>query len=54
MKIQLIFKTPDVTVQLSEEEIEESKALLEKYLKWGELITLEFDTEENTARVLKV
>ena len=48
MKIQLTFKTPDVEDQLSPEELEEARPLLDKFMEYGEYITVEFDTETGT------
>ena len=53
MKIRLSFKTPDVTDQLNEEELEAAQTVLKKFIKWSENIQVEFDTETNTAKVLE-
>lgn len=63
-KIRITFKTPDaVSTALSEEfgdlEEENEKAYQEaeealgKFVKYGELVTIEFDTDEGTAEVLE-
>jgi len=63
MVIRVVFKTPDVvdmaiqeaigsgTDELTEmrEQIEEA---LSKFVRWGEQITVEFDTEVGTATVI--
>ena len=60
MKFTLSFKTPDVLDQLdlsdeiSEEDIEEGKALAEKFITYGEYIRIEFDTQTKTAIVKEV
>lgn len=53
MKFTLSFKTPDVTDQLDENQREEAEAVLEKFMKFGEYVTAEFDTETQTAKVRK-
>ena len=54
MKFTLSFKSPDVLDQLTEDEQEEAKKVIEKYIKWSEYISIEFDTELKTATVLEV
>lgn len=63
MKIQLCFKTPDVVhyalqdeefLNLSEDEQDTIKEVIEKYIEYGELITIELDTETQEAIVIKV
>lgn len=51
MKFSLTFKTPDVTDQLNEEQLEEAQPLLDKFLTHGEYVEIEFDTELGTATV---
>lgn len=49
MKVQLLFKTPDVTDQIDDEDCtEEVLAVLAKFIRYGEYITVEFDTETNS------
>ena len=53
MKVRLDFKTPDVACeQLSSSELEASQDVLDKYLKYGECIAIEFDTETLQAYVI--
>lgn len=65
--ITITFKTPDAINDALEEAFgkEEddtdedaedrgkARAFLEKYIKYGEVVTIEFNPEEGTARVLK-
>ena len=56
MKFTLSFKNPDVFDQLhwdDEEARERAKAFTAKYVKYGEYIAVEFDTEAETATVLR-
>ena len=59
MKFTVTFKTPDAVnyaiedEDMSEEEQEESLAFSEKYVQYGEIVSIEFDTELGTATVLK-
>lgn len=59
MKIRALFKTPDVIENaledenLSYKEKEEQIRLCEKWIKYGELVTVEFDTESMTATVIE-
>lgn len=55
MKITLVFKTPDVLDQiydLSDDERNEARYLIENFVKYGEYIHVEFDTASQTAVVL--
>ena len=61
MKIRVSFKTPDAvhyalqdSFPAQEDGYEEAKELLEEYIKYGENVTIEFDTENRTATVLMV
>jgi len=65
MKFVVTFKTPNALDDIidyeefeNEEEREEQREALQviadKFLKYGELISIEFDTEVGTAKVLKV
>lgn len=58
MKIRLGFKTPDVLdyalEDISEDEKYAIKAVLEKWVKYGECITVEVDTVEGTCTVIPV
>lgn len=66
MKIQIHFKTPDALYYAiegetqyveDEEEKEEIKSeilsVCEKFIKYGECVTIEIDTKTGTAEVLK-
>ena len=66
MKIRITFKTPDAVddaindLELDENLDEEAKLevldsvteFINKFVKYGELITVEFDTEDKTATVV--
>jgi hypothetical protein len=56
MKIQITFKTPDAVFfaleDLSEEEQEYAKQLLEKWVKYEEVVTVELDTDAKTLNVV--
>jgi hypothetical protein len=57
MKFILSFKTPDVLDAALEEHNDDCDAIeqtAEKFIKYGECISIEFDTEEGTATVLPV
>ena len=68
MKIRVFFKTPDAvenaldSMGLSEgnndesqmEALFEAKNLIEKYVRHGENVLIEFDTETKTAEVVEV
>lgn len=52
MKFKISFKTPDAIEQVYDlpkftQEI--ARDFMQKYMKYGEYITIEFDTEANTA-----
>ena len=51
MKIELIFKTPDVTDQILKEEYDKAKSVIDKFVRYNESITVIFDTETETCRV---
>ena len=57
MIIRATFKTPDVLdysladAGLDEDETAEAKEKLSKWIKYGECITVEFDTDKMTAEV---
>lgn len=57
MKFTLSFKTPDVLDQLNDmiddpEEKAQADLVANKFLKYGEYVNIEFDTENQTAKVL--
>ena len=52
MKVRVMLKNPDIDMDLSQEEYDAVKPLLDKYLTFGELVTIEFDTEKGTAEVI--
>ena len=54
MKFRLSFKTPDALDYLDEhdadpEEVEAKKEFARRYIRYSEAITIEFDTEAETA-----
>lgn len=56
MKVRLKFKTPDVFDQLDEatdEQIEAIKELIARFVKYGELVVIEFDTLTQSAKVVE-
>lgn len=59
MKFTLSFKTPDVTDQIpfgdfdDQDELDKNIEFVHKYLRYGEIIEVEFDTEAKTVRVLE-
>jgi hypothetical protein len=59
MKFRLHFKTPDATEGLSlaeigdEDTFQKIKTLVKDYVKYGENITIEFDTDKMSVEVLK-
>ena len=57
MIFRLSFKTPDVldyTLEDYPEYQNEIKALAEKFIEYGECISIEFDTDAGTATVIPV
>lgn len=50
-KIQLTFKTPDATYQIEDFE-DLNPTVFNMFLKYRELVTIEFDTENLTATVI--
>jgi len=58
MRFKATFKTPDVLDYALEyfegEDRETAKELAEKYIEYGEYITIVFDTETQTATVLPI
>lgn len=58
MKILLGFKTPDVVdyamEDVPEDERDNVKEVIEKFVEYGEDLTVEIDTETGTAEVLPV
>ncbi len=59
MKVRLIFKTPDVLDQLTntyedEDTAERVAESLKQWIKFSEIIVVEFDVETNTATVVNV
>lgn len=58
MKYLLTFKTPDVaddisTEELEQEEINRIEKTLRKYLKYGEMIQVELDSQQETMEIVK-
>ena len=60
MKFSITFKTPDAVEEAiydhtyDDNKQEEMRALTDKFVRYGELITVEFDTETGTATVVPV
>lgn len=60
MKFHITFKNPDAiddsfeAMDLSDDEKYEIREKLEKWIRYQELITIEFDTENNTANVVVI
>jgi hypothetical protein len=60
VKFTLSFKMPDVMDQLelsdaiSEEDMEEAKALVGEFVEYGEYIRVEFDTRARTAIAMRL
>lgn len=59
MKFRLTFKMPDVLDQLKEipcdaGEYRKAAKLAEKFVEWGEYVTIELDTAAKTATVVKI
>lgn len=57
MKFKISFKTPDAMEQvydLPEFAQENARDFMQKYMKYGEYITIEFDTEAKTAVAVPV
>lgn len=59
MKFTLTFKTPDVTDEINEldadyDDILSAKDLADKFVQYDEYVTIQFDTETQTAVVLPV
>lgn len=63
MKIQLYFKTPDVVhyalqdeevLNLDEDQQDEIKSVISKYVEFGEAVTIEFNTKTGEATVLPI
>lgn len=59
MKITISFKSPDAVdcalddMQIDKEERDEIKIKLKKFIQYNEYVHIEFDTEAETARVLR-
>ena len=54
MKFSLTFKTPDVVDQLDDlddKKRNDAKNFLEKWIEYGEYVTIDFDTKLTTAKV---
>lgn len=56
MKVNFIFKMPDAVYQalqdLPEEERERAETVINKFVKWGEVVEIEVDIDAETAIVL--
>ena len=57
MKVRITFKTPDVldaAIQdLTKEEQEEVQSVAEKFMDYGDYLTVEFDTKAKTCVVIE-
>lgn len=59
MKVRLTFKTPDVTYDalhdeaLSDKDHNKLERLFMKFIEFDEYLTVEFDTEAGTAKVVE-
>ena len=58
MKVKVVFKTPDAADRISSrcndpDDLDKFQELLDKYVKYGEYITVEFDTETQTVKVVE-
>lgn len=60
MRFRAMFKTPDAIEyaldgeDLTQEEIQEQIDLCEKWVKYGELVRVDFDTDKMTAKVVEL
>ena len=54
MKFILTFKTPDVVDQLEGDDRPSAEKFLKRWVKYGEYLTVAFDTKKGTAEVQKV
>ncbi len=58
MKIQIMFKTPDAVDYaiegLTDEEKEEVREVIKKFVQYGECCRIEIDTSNDTAHVIPV
>ena len=55
MKFQVMFKTPDVLDYILEENTDSAEQIQEiadKFIEYGEYITIEFDTDKQSATVV--
>jgi len=56
MKVRVTFKMPDVMEQayegLTQQEVNTVRRVAEKFIEYGEYVTVEFDTDKGTARVV--
>lgn len=58
MKFRITLKTPDAVdyaiADLPEDEQDDARAIARRFVKYGELVTIELDTETQTASVVPV
>lgn len=58
MKFEVMFKTPDAVdfgvSDLDEEQQAAAKQFAANWVRYGELVTIQFDTVEETAKVVEV
>jgi len=52
MKVRLTFKTPDVCDFIDEELAERTKQISQKWIEYGECLTVEIDLEAETCIVV--
>jgi len=55
MKFTVTFKSPDAfdTADVDDEDVDEAKELFDRFVEYGEYVTVEFDTETQTAKVVE-
>lgn len=60
MRIRLTFKTPDVLdnalkdTEVTDGELQVIKKIMDKYVKWGEYLDVEINTQQGTLKVVRL
>lgn len=54
MKFTVTFKDPDCYIEPPTKTSNAGRELMAKFIQWGEYVTIEFDTETKSVRVLTV